>query len=177
MNNYHLSKMLSFILRHNPQSIDLQLDKNGWADVSELLQKMALHGKQSSLEQLKDMVANNDKKRFAFSEDFSKIRASQGHSIHIDLALVATQPPDLLFHGTAEKNLLSIKGKGLLKGKRQHVHLSIDQETATKVGKRHGKPIVLKINTLQMAKDGILFYLSDNNVWLTDFVEVKYIDF
>ncbi len=173
----NLSKFLSLILRHNPQTIGLQLDENGWASVEVLLQKMNEHGKKINLEKLKEVVATNDKQRFRFSDDLTKIRANQGHSIEVELALPPSTPPDTLFHGTATRNLDSIKEKGLIKGKRQHVHLSSNRETATKVGQRHGVPIVLIVNTKQMAEDSILFYISDNGVWLTDYVDAKYIEF
>lgn len=173
----NLSKFLSLVLRHQPQTIGLQLDENGWASVDVLLQKMNEHGKKINLEKLKEVVATNDKQRFRFSDDLTKIRANQGHSIAVELALPPSTPPDTLFHGTATRNLDSIKEKGLIKGSRQHVHLSSNRETATKVGQRHGVPIVLIVNTKQMAEDGILFYISDNGVWLTDYVDAKYIEF
>lgn len=173
----HLSKFLSLVLRHQPQTIGLQLDENGWVEVNTLLQKMNEHGKKINLETLKEVVRTNDKQRFRFNEDLTKIRANQGHSVEIDLDLPPATPPDVLFHGTAKKNLASIQEKGLIKGSRQHVHLSTNYETATKVGQRHGEPIVLKVNTKQMTEDGVLFYISDNGVWLTDYVATKYIEF
>ncbi len=115
------------------------------------------------------------KKRFAFNEDHTKIRASQGHSIAIDLALVSQQPPEFLYHGTARANISSILETGIEKRNRQHVHLSSDKETAVKVGSRHGEPVVLTIRTGKMHNDGILFYQSENGVWLTDYVNTKYI--
>ena len=120
-------------------------------------------------------METNDKKRFILNEDKTRIRANQGHSIDIDLALKPQQPPEFLYHGTAEANLASIFEKGIEKRNRQHVHLSQDKETATKVGMRHGKPQILTIKTGEMFQDGIDFYLSENNVWLTDFVDAKYI--
>lgn len=175
MDTKHLSKFLSLVLRHEPQIIDLQLDENGWTGVDTLLKKMNEHGKTLNLEKLKEIVSTNDKQRFRFNDDFTQIRANQGHTIDIDLDLPPAMPPSLLFHGTAKKNLDSIQAKGLIKGSRQHVHLSTNLETATKVGQRHGSPIVLKINTQKMTEDGILFYVSDNGVWLTDYVDAKYI--
>lgn len=120
-------------------------------------------------------METNDKKRFIFNQDKTRIRANQGHSIDINLALIPKQPPEFLYHGTAQSNIDSIFEKGIEKINRQHVHLSEDKETATKVGMRHGKPIILTINTEKMFDDGIEFYLSENNVWLTDFVDIKYI--
>lgn len=173
--NKRISKFLSLILRHQPETIQLKLDENGWAEVDELITKSAKGRMHFSFEDLKEVVETNNKKRFAFNEDQTKIRASQGHSIDIDLAINTVQPPDFLYHGTAEANISSILEKGIEKRSRQHVHLSADKETATKVGMRHGKPIILTIRTGDMHHDGILFYLSANNVWLTDFVETKYI--
>ena len=173
-----ISKFLSFVLRHNPGTIGLNLDRNGWADTRELLEKMNSHsyGINLSLEELQKLVESNEKKRFAFSEDFSRIRANQGHSIEIDLALATKTPPDHLFHGTAEKNLDSIKESGLLKGQRHHVHLSSESKTALCVGQRHGKAIVLKVNAMQMHEKGIMFYQSENDVWLTDHVLPGFIE-
>lgn len=170
-----ISKFLSLILRHQPETIGLKLDENGWADVEELRERSAKKKVYFSLEELDEVVETNNKKRFAFNEDKTKIRASQGHSINIDLALEALQPPDFLYHGTAEANISSILEKGIEKRSRQHVHLSVDKETATKVGMRHGKPIILTIRTGKMYEDGIAFYLSANGVWLTEFVDPKYI--
>jgi putative RNA 2'-phosphotransferase len=177
MDTKNLSKFLSLVLRHQPQTIGLQLDENGWASTATLLQRLNAHGKQADLATLKEIVAQNDKQRFRFNEDFTQIRANQGHSIDIELALPPATPPDRLFHGTATKNIASIQEKGLLKGSRQHVHLSAQSETAIKVGQRHGTPIVLTIKTKEMAEAGILFYVSDNGVWLTDHVAARYIEF
>ncbi|MPT31910.1 MAG: RNA 2'-phosphotransferase [Chryseobacterium sp.] len=170
-----ISKFLSLVLRHQPETIDLILDENGWANVDELREKCSKHKIDFTLEELNEVVETNDKKRFIFNEDKTKIRANQGHSIDIDLALKPQQPPEFLYHGTAHSNVESILEKGIEKRNRQHVHLSLDKETATKVGMRHGKPIILTIRTEKMFEDGILFYLSENNVWLTDFVDSKYI--
>jgi putative RNA 2'-phosphotransferase len=128
-------------------------------------------------ELLEEVVATNDKKRFAFNTDKSRIRASQGHSIEVDLALVPQQPPAYLFHGTATRFLDSIRDRGLLPGSRQHVHLSADESVAKNVGQRHGKPIVLKVRSGEMAQAGMSFFLSDNGVWLTDTVPSQYLDF
>lgn len=173
--NKRISKFLSLILRHQPETIQLKLDENGWAEVNELITKSAKGRMHFTFKELEEVVETNNKKRFAFNEDKTKIRASQGHSIDVDLALNTVQPPDFLYHGTAETNISSILENGIEKRSRQHVHLSADKETATKVGMRHGKPIILTIRTGDMHNDGILFYLSANNVWLTDFVEAKYI--
>ncbi|WP_326981576.1 RNA 2'-phosphotransferase [Chryseobacterium sp. MYb264] len=171
-----ISKFLSLVLRHKPEVINLTLDENGWTSVDELLTKSKRDVHQGlTFEELDEIVETNDKKRFVFNEDKTRIRANQGHSIDIDLALKPQQPPEFLYHGTAESNIDSILEKGIEKRNRQHVHLSQDKETATKVGMRHGKPVILSIKTTEMSEDGILFYLSENNVWLTDFVDAKYI--
>lgn len=173
--NKRISKFLSLILRHQPETIHLHLDENGWADVEELITKSARKRVHFTMEELDEVVETNNKKRFAFNEDKTKIRANQGHSIDIDLALIPQQPPEYLYHGTAESNISSIMEKGIEKRSRQHVHLSADKDTATKVGMRHGKPVILTIRTGKMSEEGIQFYLSDNGVWLTDFVDTKYI--
>lgn len=171
----NISRFLSLLLRHKPGTVGLVLDENGWADVNELLEKMKPHGFHVSKEQLEEVVFTNNKKRFAFNEDHTKIRASQGHSIAVDLKMEPVTPPAFLYHGTGEKSVASILATGLEKRSRQHVHLSADKETALAVGSRHGKPVVLVINARQMQADGFLFYLSANKVWLTDAVPVLYI--
>ena len=171
--NKTISKFLSLILRHSPETIGLQLDQNGWADVDELISKSAV---QFTSEELEEVVETNDKQRFAFNADHTKIRASQGHSVDIDLALEPQQPPEFLFHGTVAKFLAGIQKEGLQKMSRRHLHLSHDKQTAEKVGSRRGIPVILNIRSGQMHRDGILFYLSDNGVWLTDHVPAQYID-
>ena len=127
------------------------------------------------MELLDEIVETNNKKRYEYSEDKTKIRARQGHSINVDVELKETTPPGILYHGTAETTVPAIMKEGIKKGSRLHVHLSQTEETAVNVGKRHGKPAVLRINAKQMSEDGIKFYLSNNGVWLTDFVSLKYI--
>ncbi len=171
------SKFLSLILRHQPETIGLVLDENGWADVEELLRKANDYGRPISRPLLERIVAENDKKRFAFNETGERIRASQGHSIEIDLALTPVEPPPQLFHGTATRFVESICEKGLIPGSRQHVHLSADRETAVKVGQRHGKPIVLSVDSMAMVQAGHVFFLSANGVWLTDHVPAEFLTF
>jgi putative RNA 2'-phosphotransferase len=171
-----LSKFLSLILRHQPEVIGLSLDENGWADVAQLIELANQKGTALTIPLLEEVVATNDKKRFAFNTDKSKIRASQGHSITVDLALTPQQPPTYLFHGTATRFLESIRAQGLIPGSRQHVHLSADESVAQNVGQRHGKPIVLKVHSGKMAKTGHEFFLSDNQVWLTATVPPEYLE-
>ncbi|WP_407482565.1 RNA 2'-phosphotransferase [Elizabethkingia meningoseptica] len=170
-----ISKFLSLILRHQPETINLKLDENGWADVEELRIKSAKKRICFTTEELNEVVDTNNKKRFAFNGNKTKIRASQGHSLAIDLALQPLQPPEFLYHGTSHGNVSSILEKGIEKRSRQHVHLSVDKETAEKVGMRHGKPVILTVRTGKMYEEGILFYRSENGVWLTDYVDIKYI--
>lgn len=173
-----LSKFLSYVLRHHPELIDLKLDNNGWANTQELIQKATRGQHVLTFEMLVEVVETNDKKRFSFSEDKSKIRANQGHSVlNIDLQLQAQIPPNILYHGTVLKFLDSIKEQGLKKGSRQHVHLSLDRETAAKVGSRRGKPVILEIDAQKMYADGYAFFCSENGVWLTEHVPIEYINF
>ncbi|GAA4278663.1 RNA 2'-phosphotransferase [Aquimarina mytili] len=176
-NHKHISKFLSLVLRHDPGKIGLQLDENGWADVEELVSKCQKYQPNLDIELLKEIVETNDKKRFAFNQDYTRIRASQGHSLKIDLKYTPKQPPEFLYHGTVEKFMDAIKEMGLLKMSRHHVHLSEERETATKVGSRRGKPIILIIRSGAMHANGIEFFQSDNGVWLTDNVSPEYIDF
>jgi putative RNA 2'-phosphotransferase len=167
-----ISKFLSYVLRHKPESIGLTLEKNGWASVAHALNHSKPH---FSLEELKYVVENNDKQRFSFNEDLTKIRANQGHSINVELEFEKIIPPDVLYHGTAERFLKAILEKGLLKGKRHHVHLSKNLETASKVGKRHGKLVMLEIDAKKMHQDNYQFYLSINQIYLVDCVPPHYL--
>lgn len=172
-----ISKKLSYILRHHPESAGIKLDENGWANLDELIVNVNKQIKGIlSFEIIKELVENNDKQRFTFNDNFTKIRANQGHSVKIDLKLDEINPPEFLFHGTATKNIDSIIENGINKGNRLHVHLSKDIETASKVGQRHGKLVLLKIRTKEMYEDKIKIYLSKNGVYLVDFVDKKYID-
>jgi len=172
------SKYLSLILRHRPDKVGITLDDAGWVNVDTLLKAMKAKGDAGwSREILEEVVRNNDKKRFLISEDGKRIRASQGHSIDINLGYETVEPPTELFHGTVKSSLDSIWDNGLQKMKRHHVHLSTDTDTAKKVGSRRGNPIVLVIDSAQMYDDGYVFYLSDNEVWLTDHVPSQYISF
>lgn len=170
-----ISKFLSLILRHKPEEINLSLDENGWADVSELLEKAAQNEFDFTFEELETMVATNDKKRFSFDATKTKIRANQGHSIEVDVGFEEKLPPNNLYHGTAERNLNSILKTGLEKRARHHVHLSSKTETARNVGIRYGKPIVLEIDAEQMSVQGYKFYISANGVWLVDEVPPKFL--
>jgi len=172
-----ISKFLSLVLRHEPGKIGISLDKNGWAPVSELLRACNARGFRLSREELDRVVAENDKKRFAFNNDLSLIRASQGHSIQVDLGYEPIEPPEILYHGTTERFLSSIREDGLTKRGRTHVHLSEDVASATKVGSRRGAPVVLRIQSGRMHSDGYKFFLSANGIWLTDKVPPDYISF
>lgn len=149
----NISKFLSLVLRHQPETIGIQLDQNGWTDVNGLIEKAKNNGVQFDRETLNHIVATNPKKRFAFNETLDKIRDSQGHSIEIELGYINQKPPEILYHGTGEKSVQSIIDIGLEKRSRQHVHLSSDIETAIKVGQRHGKPFVFKVLAEQMYND------------------------
>ena len=173
----NISKFLSLVLRHKPEEINLQLDSNGWADTDELIEKLNHRGFNINFELLEEVVTANDKQRFSFNEDYSSIRANQGHSVDIDLALTTVKPPETLYHGTVAKFIDAIKTQGLQKMSRRHIHLSKHIETAKKVGARRGKPVILVIESGKMFGDGYAFYVSENGVWLTDQVPVKYIGF
>jgi putative RNA 2'-phosphotransferase len=172
-----LSKFVSLVLRHQPEVIGLELDENGWAEVDRFIELAKQHGTDLSKSVLEEIVETNSKKRFSFNSEKSKIRANQGHSIDIDLGLTPKQPPKLLFHGTALRFIESIRQQGLIAGNRQHVHMSSDETTAINVGQRHGKPVVLKIDTSAMHQDGFVFFCSENSVWLTEFVPPQYLEF
>ncbi|MEM6719809.1 MAG: RNA 2'-phosphotransferase [Bacteroidota bacterium] len=172
-----ISKFLSYVLRHNPDKLGITLDENGWTSVAILLEKINAEEYSLSMEELEQIVATNTKKRFSFNDDNTKIRANQGHSVKVDLALQPKEPPNILYHGTVEKFLESIQSQGLIKGSRHHVHLSADKATATNVGSRRGKPIILTVKSGEMHAQGHIFYESENGVWLTEAVPSEFIVF
>ena len=170
-----LSKFLSLVLRHKPETVGLTLEENGWIPVDKLIEACAAYGKKFSLAELAEVVETNDKRRFSFDESGAKIRASQGHSVEVELEFEETTPPAALYHGTAEKNLGGIFAEGLKKMSRHHVHLSPDTETARQVGARYGKPVILEIDTARMLEEGFKFYVSANGVWLADAVPPEFL--
>ncbi|MEH0153186.1 RNA 2'-phosphotransferase [Limibacter armeniacum] len=170
-----ISKFLSLVLRHKPEVIGVELDNNGWTSVELLIQKMNASGHPIDLEILNEVVQTNNKKRFAFNESQALIRANQGHSVQVELGYTPQQPPEKLYHGTAQTNVDSIIKSGIERRDRHHVHLSPDTETATNVGQRHGKPVVLTVLSGQMYQERFAFYLSENGVWLTDHVPAQYL--
>lgn len=172
-----ISKFLSLVLRHKPQTIGITMDSQGWVEVDDLLERMRKTGKGISRETLNNVVSTNDKKRFEFSADGKQIRASQGHSVNVDLQYEAVEPLEYLFHGTVAKYVDSIRQNGIQKMDRTHVHLSKDRETAVTVGSRRGAPVILTIAAGKMHRDGHEFYLSANGVWLCKEVPAAYIEF
>jgi putative RNA 2'-phosphotransferase len=175
--NVKVSKFLSLVLRHEPETAGISLDTNGWVTVEQLLDGCNKKGFAISLGELQEVVATNSKKRFSFNADGTKIRANQGHSVEVDLDYKSMVPPAQLFHGTATRFLDSIRAQGLLKQQRHHVHLSAEFETALKVGQRHGKPLVLTVKSGEMHAEGIVFYQSANGVWLTETVAARFLIF
>ena len=172
-----LSRYMCLILRHHPEVIGITLDEHGWADVEELIAGIAeKKNKNFNREMLEEIVRTDDKQRYAFSEDRTKIRANQGHSIPVDVELEKKEPPEILYHGTGEKYVESIDATGLISKNRLYVHLSGDVETAENVGKRHGAPVIYRVHSGRMHRDGYEFFLSRNGVWLTKRVPVKYLE-
>ena len=169
-----LGRFLSLVLRHDPHAAGITLDEHGWADVNELLAGVNRTGRKIDRVTLERIVRENNKQRYSFNGDGTKIRANQGHSLQVDVELKAAQPPKYLYHGTASRFLPAIQAEGIRKMSRQHVHLSGDFETAMAVGKRHGIPVVITIDAEAMARDGVTFYRSENGVWLCGHVEPKY---
>lgn len=180
MENSNLKKLsvfISLILRHKPEEIGISLDEHGWADVGELVTGISRTGREMDIQTLEEIVRTDEKGRYRFNEEHTLIRANQGHSIPVDVELESRQPPEVLYHGTAERFLDSIKEEGLKPMSRLYVHLSRDAETAVKVGNRHGRPVVLLVRAGEMWRDGYEFYLSENGVWLTKRVPVEYFIF
>lgn len=170
-----VSKYLSKHLRHRPERLGLTLQPGGWVPVADLLAACAAHGFALTADQLSEVVERNDKRRFAFDATRERIRASQGHSVPVDLGLIPLVPPPLLFHGTGRPRVEAILRRGLSPMGRHHVHLSADAATARRVGARHGSPVVLEVAAARMAADGHPFLRSDNGVWLTDHVPAQYL--
>ena len=177
MNNKNHSKRLSLVLRHAPEKAGLVLGEGGWVAVDDLLAGLENAGWGMSREMLEEIVATNDKKRFTLSHDGQRIRAAQGHSVDIVVDLEPATPPATLYHGTATRFLDVIMAEGLKPMSRQHVHLSLDIETAAKVGQRHGKPVTLTVNAEQMHQEGHTFYCADNGVWLSHAIDRKFLGF
>jgi putative RNA 2'-phosphotransferase len=171
-----LSKFLSRVLRHDPAAIGISLDECGWTDVDVLLSRAAEAGRLFTRDDLLRVVRTNSKQRFRMSPDGTRIRASQGHSVAVDLGLEARAPPEHLYHGTAEHNLRAILRQGLTPQRRRHVHLSAEQATAIEVGRRHGRPVLLRVAAGAMHREGHVLLLSDNGVWLTRFIPPSHIE-
>lgn len=169
-----VSKYMSLILRHKPETIGISLDEHGWANVEDLITGIAKDN-EFNMEILEEIVRRDEKQRYSFNEDKTLIRANQGHSIPVDVELEEWVPPEILWHGTGEKYVESIDREGLISKSRLYVHLSKDEDTAIKVGSRHGKPVIYNVKAKQMYDDGYKFYLSVNGVWLTKEVPVKYL--
>ena len=171
-----ISKFMSLVLRHQPGSIGLALDAAGWTSVDELLARAAAHGRLITREELDEVVATSDKRRFALSDDGTRIRANQGHSVGIDLGLPPVRPPEFLFHGTASRFVESVLATGLERRSRHHVHLTANVATGEAVGRRYGKPVILRIAAGRMAEAGYEFFRSANDVWLVDAVPAAFIE-
>jgi len=170
-----ISKRLSYVLRHRPDTVGIVLGDGGWIGVDDLLAALAGNGHTVSRSVLDRVVAENDKQRFEYSEDGLRLRARQGHSTEVDLGYAPATPPDVLYHGTATRNLESILVQGLVKARRHHVHLSTNRETMIQVAMRHGEPVLLIVDTLRMYKDGYRFFVTGNDVWLTEHVPPAYL--
>jgi putative RNA 2'-phosphotransferase len=169
------SKFLSYVLRHEPGAVGIELDAGGWVVDDELLDACARHGRALSRAELEDVVATSPKQRFALSDDGLRIRANQGHSTAVDLGYQPAEPPDVLFHGTVAGRLRAIRARGLQRMERHHVHLSPDEATARTVGRRRGKPVILQIDARAMRDAGHVFFVTPNGVWLTDAVPSAFI--
>ena len=170
------SRFISFILRHKPEVIGITPDEHGWADVDDMIAGINQSGKYKiDRDILDEIVRTDEKQRYSYNEDHTLIRANQGHSIPVDVELEKVEPPEFLYHGTGEKFTASIDKQGLIPKSRLYVHLSPDEETAVKVGRRHGKPVIYLVRAGNMKRDGYAFYRSVNGVWLTKEVPVKYL--
>ncbi len=174
-----ISKFLSLVLRHQPEMIGLTLEEGGWVDIESLLAAAVKHHRAHYLSRalLDTVVQTNDKQRFEISPDNTKIRARQGHSVQVELGYEPSTPPEILLHGTPSQSVQFIRESGLKKMQRHHVHLHVDQKTSAAVGARRGKPVLLKIRAGEMYRRGFRFFVTDNQVWLTDHVPAEFIEF
>lgn len=171
-----ISKFLSYVLRHEPQAIGIQLDSEGWAEIDSLISGAAKNGHSLDRETILAVATSSDKKRFSVSADAKYIRAVQGHSTEtVTVKHLVMEPPAFLFHGTATRFLDSIRDKGLIPGLRHHVHLTEDEKIAVSVGQRYGTPRVLKIEAMKMQQEGFIFFQAENGVWLTKHVPPNFI--
>jgi len=177
MSDVRTSKYLSLVLRHAPERAGVQLDEAGWVGIDELLAGAAANGRAISRAELDRIVATNPKRRFAFDETGTRIRAVQGHSVEIDLGYEPREPPPVLFHGTHPKVVDAIRTEGLRPMSRRHVHLSADVETAKVVGARRGRPVIVEVDAAAMAADGVTFFRAANGVWLCDRVAPRWLSF
>ena len=171
----NVGKFISLILRHHPENIDIKLDEHGWARTEDLIAGIA-KSRPFDMQMLEEIVRTDSKQRYSFNEDHTLIRANQGHSIPVDVELDEVEPPEILWHGTAEKSVAGIEESGLLPMSRLYVHLSKDEETARKVGARHGKLVLYHVKAGEMYRAGHKFYLSKNGVWLVKAVPVEYLE-
>lgn len=168
---------MSLILRHRPDVINIYMDEHGYVFVDDLICKISEHKNiEFTLADLNRIVATDEKQRYSFNSNRTKIRANQGHSISVDVELKESNPPPILYHGTSINNITNIMNLGLVKMDRLYVHMTEDEQAAKETGARYGKPVVLKINAAEMCKHGYKFFVSENNVWLTDHVPFKYIE-
>ncbi len=171
-----ISKFMSLVLRHQPDLIGLALDAAGWTTVDDLLARAATHGRAITRDELNEVVATSDKRRFALSDDGLRIRANQGHSVEVDLGLPRAQPPEFLYHGTASRFVDSVMATGLERRSRHHVHLTANVATGEAVGRRYGKPVILRVAAGVMAAQGHAFFVSANDVWLVEAVPAEFIE-
>ncbi len=171
----HYSKFLSLVLRHQPEEIGLKLDREGWAVVDELIARVNQHGVDLDRTVVDEIVESSSKDRFEISPDGDRIRARYGHSLDVDLGYQPQEPPPTLYHGTARRFLESIQQEGLKPQGRSCVHLSSTTESARQVGRRHGKPVILRVDAGRMHEDGFTFYAPSDNIWLAKEVPPEYI--
>lgn len=172
----NLSKFISLVLRHKPEAAGITLDSHGWADADSLIRGIRQTGRAIARDMLEKIVRTDEKQRYSFSPDGTRIRASQGHSIPVDAGLKEAEPPEFLYHGTSETSAASIMSEGLKPMGRLYVHLSKDAETARSVGRRHGKPVVFRVSAGRMQRCNIQFFLSENGVWLSKHVPAEFLE-
>lgn len=171
-----LSKFLCAVLRHDPSAAGIEVNEHGWANVEALIAGVNGAGRSISREKIEAIVKSDSKMRYSFSGDKTMIRCNHGHTIKVDLELPATQPPEILLHGTGDIHVSSIDRQGLIRGRRMYVHMTEDEATAVDVGSRHGKPVLYRVHSGAMARNGYVFYRSASGVWLTDHVPAGYLE-
>jgi putative RNA 2'-phosphotransferase len=170
-----LSKLMSLILRHEPEKFGLILDAEGFAPLQDLLEAVRRERPGTTEADVRAVVATVEPQKQRYSIVDLDIRANYGHSLDGKIRHAPSVPPDILYHGTSEKAVAAILASGLRPMARQYVHLTEDRALALKVGGRHGKPRLIQVDAPRAHREGIVFYKANRSFWLADAVPATYL--